>query len=475
MRSTTVLTPLLLAALAGGALIAPLSLPAPVALAAAVAQPEADEKGAETETPKDEPKDPESERVDRMKKELERLRLEASLLEQQQKNRLLQSELEKQELSTASSLRQARLEADLAAMKEESARLRAESERLTAQAQLDEAKRNQEIADLKAEIERRTTEGRAKRLDREQELDDLQAEAAAARASNAILQEQLARAQAEAQLAAQTYAKELAELQGKLSLRDQSDKVASRVLNAPEYPNDPFQDGVLRISDRRISLNGPIFAGTADYVTERIDFFNNQSTEAPIFIVIDNSPGGSVMEGYRILKAMESSPSPVWVVVKSYAASMAACITTLAERSFAYPNAIILHHQMSSGMSGNLTQQREQLEDAMEWAKRLAVPVADKMGVTYDEFVEQMYKNNSDGDWAEFADQAQKLNWVQTIVHEIREEGIRDRPTSERWTLPMYWQNFQTDNQGNQYIKLPPLRPFDFYFIHNPGGDLYRW
>ena len=50
-----------------------------------------------------------------------------------------------------------------------------------------------------------------------------------------------------------------------------------------------------------------------------------------IFIVIDTSPRGSVMAGYRILKAMESSDAPVHVVVKSFAASMAAAITTLGE------------------------------------------------------------------------------------------------------------------------------------------------
>ena len=146
-------------------------------------------------------------------------------------------------------------------------------------------------------------------------------------------------------------------------------------------------------------------------------------------IEIDTNPGGLVMEGFRIVTAMQNSKAPVHVVVKSYAASMAAVITTLAEESYAYPNAIILHHQMSSGMRGNLTQQKEQLEEGFEWAKRLADPVAKKMGVSYDEFTELMYKNNSDGDWAEFANDAVKLKWVGQIVNEIREEGIVERPT----------------------------------------------
>ena len=476
MRSTTVLTPLLIAALAGGVMLTPLTTPAPAYALSAAAQPAGGEKDGEKkgEDAKDEKPDPEAERLKEMKRELDLLRMESSLREQKQKNSLIEESLRKDRLTAEASLRKAELEDQLASMKAEAARLRAEAERIGAEAKLAEAERSQEIADLKAQIERRTTENRVRKLDREQALEDLQAEASKARAENALLELELARAMSETQLASQEYAKQLTEIQGKMGLLDKTDALRDRVTADPEYPENPFQDGVLRISDRRIALNGPIFGGTADYVTERIDFFNNQMTDAPIFIVIDNSPGGSVMEGYRILKAMESSPSPVWVVVKSYAASMAACITTLAERSFAYPNAIILHHQMSSGMRGNLTQQQEQLEDAFEWAKRLAVPVADKMGVTYDEFTELMYENNSDGDWAEFGDVAQELNWVQTIVDEIREEGIRERPTSTRWGMPLFWQDFETDASGQKYQELPPLRPFDFYFIHNPG-DIYRW
>ena len=57
------------------------------------------------------------------------------------------------------------------------------------------------------------------------------------------------------------------------------------------------------------------------------------------------------MAGYKILKAMEGSAAPVYVVVKSFAASMAANIATQSKKSFAYPNAIILHHQISGSLA----------------------------------------------------------------------------------------------------------------------------
>jgi len=174
------------------------------------------------------------------------------------------------------------------------------------------------------------------------------------------------------------------------------------------------------------------------------------------------------MSGYRILKAMESSKSPVYVVVKSYAASMAAVITTLAEKSFVYPNAIILHHQMSSMSWGNMTQMKEQLELARQWEKRLDTPVVKKMGITMDEFRKEMYEKNSDGDWQEFGDNAVKYKWADYVVNRIDETGVVKNPDYSDGTKKNFYSNEKTDENGNRYLSLPRLEPFDFYFIYNP-------
>ena len=291
-------------------------------------------------------------------------------------------------------------------------------------------------------------------------------------------------------------AAQAAALQAELSLVQTQRAAASVDKDLMQYPDQPLNGKTLTISDRRIPLNGGITRGSADYVTERIHYYNNLDEKAPIFIVIDTNPGGSVMEGYRIVTAMQNSKAPVHVVVTSFAASMAAVITTLAEESYAYPNAIILHHQMSSSMRGNLTQQKESLEEGFEWAKRLADPVAEKMGVSYDEFVKLMYKNNSDGDWAEFADKAKELKWVNHIVEEIRETALVTAPVSQL-AMPMAFFKADTpdqanslprpftqhelfnsppayeikqDGNGNTYYELPPLSPYDYYFLHDPDG-----
>tara|TARA_Y100000588_G_scaffold285246_1_gene302926 strand:+ start:226 stop:738 length:513 start_codon:yes stop_codon:yes gene_type:complete len=158
----------------------------------------------------------------------------------------------------------------------------------------------------------------------------------------------------------------------------------------------------------RIALNGPIIGGTADHITRRIHYFNNQS-DAPIFLIIDDCPGGSVMQGYRILKAIEASKAPVHVVVKSFAASMATVIATDADYSYAYPNAIILHHQPWGWSVGNVSETKEWAETIQDWARRLHRKTAARMGLDLDEFYERMYKETVTGDWDEFADEAVKL------------------------------------------------------------------
>jgi ATP-dependent Clp protease protease subunit len=421
------------------------------------AEKKTEEAQAEEETP-------EAKELKRMKGELERLTTEYQLMSQRQKNALLQDELEKQRIEAEASLRKAKEQEALAELRAELARLQAENE-------LKQAQQQRELNEVKAVVERRGADRQLRELDVADQLAELQAKVQRQAAENALLAEEVKRAQAEEESVRHEFSKQVAELKGKLELRETRDELNDRVVEDIDYIRDPFVDGTLYVTDRRIPLNGPIVYGTAEYVTERIHYFNNQSRELPIFIVIDSSPGGSVMQGYRIVKAMESSPAPVYVVVKSFAASMAAVITTLADHSYAYPNAIVLHHQMSSGMYGNLTQQREQLENAMEWARRLSEPVAEKMGVTVERFVELMYENNSDGDWEEFADKAKELEWVGDIVSNIREVGVRKRPKAERRIIPLFFfGEEEVDENGKRFVSLPRLQPFDHYFIYNPDG-----
>ncbi len=400
--------------------------------------------------------------------EIKRLRTEAELREQQLSAELARVRAEKARLDAKMALTAAQ---QAAANEPESARLAAmqrEAQLRNAALEAELAAGNGEMAKLKAEQDLLDLRHRATLSDIRRELEALSANNALNAERRKTEQARLADEQMRADI-------EVRLLAAKVAQRDGVEKVRA-ALDAPvQYPAEPFKDGVLTISDRRIALDGPIVTGTADFVCDRIDWFNNESSTAPIFIVINNSPGGSVMQGYRIVKAIETSDAPIHVVVKSFAASMAATICTLAPHSYAYPNAIILHHQMSTGLTGNMTDIEQELQNAREWERRLADPIATKMGITLAEFKERMYKARKTGDWDEFADKAVALKWVDHVANEIREEGVRKKPEGNQ-SAPMFGMfgvSLERDEQGNPYLRLPPLDPYDCYFMVNPRG-FYR-
>ena len=176
------------------------------------------------------------------------------------------------------------------------------------------------------------------------------------------------------------------------------------------------------------------------------------------------------MAGYRIIKAMEASRAPVYVVVKSLAASMAAIITTVAEHSFAYPNAIIVHHQLAINLflaRLNVTQQKEMYEDSKKWWERMMGPVVKKMGISTDEFIKQMYAKASSGDWAEFGTEAKELKWVNHIVQRIEETSLIKDPDGEPEEDNSILHE-ELNAKGRAVVYLPHLSAKDAYFVYNP-------
>ncbi len=385
----------------------------------------------------------------------------------------------------------------LTELKKENAKLAAERDRIATENIIAKERLAAELASRRADLERTA-------LKNEEEKARLAAEFDAARqkadrelavlkmeSEKLMLEGSIAKSKSELRLSEMRMIEaesrtEITRLSTVIEQKEKQISAAQYATTDPSYPENPHQGQTLIVSDRRITLNGPIMTLTADDVSERIAYFNNKNPKLPIFIVIDNSPGGSVMAGYKILKSMQGSEAPVYVVVKSFAASMAACIATLADKSFAYPNAVILHHQISSGSFGNLTQQKESIQEIEEWWQRLAGPIAAKMGISTEEFIKKMYSKVSTGDWSEFADKAVSLKWVDHIVDEIRETAqvkhpdLTPRPLPTFTFLPLRGSSEATatipymtegiDEKGRPCMFLPRPNPKDVYYMFNPDG-----
>ena len=199
------------------------------------------------------------------------------------------------------------------------------------------------------------------------------------------------------------------------------------------YLENPYneENRSLTLSDRQIHLNSAVHYHSAQSVINKIDFYNNQDSTKPIFLLV-RSPGGSVIQGFKILNAIHHSPAPVYVIVKEYAASMAAIILAQAEHSFALPSALILFHEPSTFAWGNTSHLEHQLGFMKEIERRMMSPLLTKLGYktrrnTLDSAITKwrsdLYKNSPSGDWMEFADKAHGLKWVNKIVEQIRDSS----------------------------------------------------
>ena len=365
------------------------------------------------------------------------------------------AQVEQSKLAEENALHAEKVKKNLAELRARVQKLKLEKEALTEELALAQLKRS------KASLEADT-----KFADEQKQLNRA-VEVAKAKAAQAASELKIMQAE---------WAKKTARLEAEIHALETEKKRDAYANAKPLYLENPLkEDGTLVISDRRISMNGPVTMRTADHITSRINYYNNKDGKKPIFIVIDASPGGSVMAGYRILKAMEGSSAPVYVVVKSFAASMAATICTLAEKSFAYPNAVLLHHQISSTImfaNLNLTEQREFYEESQQWWKRLAGPLAKKMGITTDEFIKKMYAKSTSGDWTEFGTEAQKLKWVDHIVQRIHETSLLKNPDAKKPAPATAYHGLieTTDEKGKPCMYLPRLTPKDCYFLYNKDG-----
>jgi ATP-dependent Clp protease protease subunit len=361
---------------------------------------------------------------------------------------------------------QAEIETDL---------IRARLELASSQRRLAALTQTLEMRKLESEAALRAARAEAAAAPIEAEQTKLKLEAALAAARAAVASADKDRVRAELEVQARLAAAEVSVEYAKVSsvatiarLEKKTAEIASGAKMA--YPQDPLIDGVLHISDRRIPFNGRVDDKLAQFVCGRIAFYNALDSEAPIFIVIDRSPGGSVMSGYMMLQAMETSKAPVYVVVKGYAASMAAIVTTLAKRSFVYPNTIVLHHQASVGLSGNVTQLQEQLKWSKVWCERIFVKVAARIGTNVDDFVAQMYKGASTGDWKILGDEAGRRKWVTDVVERMAEDSLTAAGTAPPVVLEVNPDGFNAglSRDGRVRQPLPLLGPCDVWWIHDP-------
>lgn len=114
--------------------------------------------------------------------------------------------------------------------------------------------------------------------------------------------------------------------------------------------------------------------------------FNNKNNN-PIYLILD-TPGGSVIEGARLITAMQTSKNPVYGIDTGLAASMGFMILEHAAKRLAVPKAILMAHPASIGMGfqGELDKAVSRLAFLKRFVDKMDRYVAIRAGVTYEAF-----------------------------------------------------------------------------------------
>lgn len=162
--------------------------------------------------------------------------------------------------------------------------------------------------------------------------------------------------------------------------------------------------------DRAITLYGEVNEDSVASVVGGITRLNNENPAKPIFLLIA-SPGGSVFAGEQVLSAMESVKAPVYTVCTSLCASMAAIIHQYGTQRLAYDRSILMFHDASGGLQGEVKKMHSMLTLIERKIERTDRYIAQRSNMSYEKFLD-MHKYDL---WIDAVD-AKQAGLVDKIV-----------------------------------------------------------
>lgn len=108
----------------------------------------------------------------------------------------------------------------------------------------------------------------------------------------------------------------------------------------------------LELNDRNtLTLFDEVGTVNSEKIANNIANLNKLSTSEPIYLLLD-SPGGSVIDGAKVINSIEASRRPVHTVCVTICASMAAVIHSYGHKRLAMNRAILMYHDASGGFRG---------------------------------------------------------------------------------------------------------------------------
>ena len=131
-----------------------------------------------------------------------------------------------------------------------------------------------------------------------------------------------------------------------------------------------------------IYLNAPIMSESVQYT---IDQLKELGANATVYLVIE-SPGGSVVDGARLIDYIKFSGQNIITVCDNFCASMAFQIFEVGKRRLMAPKAILMAHPASGEAMGTIENMHELIKMFKLYVDRLDADVAARIGMPYAQF-----------------------------------------------------------------------------------------
>jgi ATP-dependent Clp protease, protease subunit len=160
-------------------------------------------------------------------------------------------------------------------------------------------------------------------------------------------------------------------------------------------------------------LFGEVAEDNSASISQGILALNTANSTIPILLVID-SPGGAVFAGSKVISAIEASKRPVYTVCYGLCASMAAMIHQYGHKRFMTNRSILMFHNASGGVSGEVNQMLSQLNFIERFCYKMDLFIANRAHVNYREFQHyldsQLWIDSQDATAVGFNDRIVSLN-----------------------------------------------------------------
>ncbi|CAH1117585.1 unnamed protein product [Phaedon cochleariae] len=149
------------------------------------------------------------------------------------------------------------------------------------------------------------------------------------------------------------------------------------------------------LKERIICLMGPINDVTSSLVIAQLLFLQAESATRPIHMYI-NSPGGVITSGLGIYDTMQYVMPPISTWCVGQACSMASLLLAAGTKGMrnSLPNARIMIHQPSGGVTGQATDIKIQAEEILKLKKQINHLYEKHTGQTIEKVEDSLERDN---------------------------------------------------------------------------------